>query len=179
MEVAGALELQKGGHFRYALSYGAVDEEAEGDWTFDGTRLRLTSRPMPKAPRFELVRDDPAPKGQLFLRLEDPGFEWGHPLEAVARSTSSDGFEISADESGRVDLSERPPVTAVAPEMPVYGPTGDIFPISQDRGHRLTFRFHRNDLGKARFAGEPLAASGSGFVLQRYDVAIRFVRVAP
>ena len=76
MEVAAGLELKPNGHFRYALSYGAVDEEAEGDWTFDGQTVRLTSNPMPKAPSFELVRDDPAPRGELWMKLEHPGFEW-------------------------------------------------------------------------------------------------------
>ena len=47
IEVAAALELQPDGHFRYALEYGAVSERAEGDWTFDGTALRLTSAPQP------------------------------------------------------------------------------------------------------------------------------------
>ena len=47
MEVAAALELQPDGHFRYALDYGAVSEATEGDWTFDGVTLRLTSNPMP------------------------------------------------------------------------------------------------------------------------------------
>ena len=45
--------------------------------------------------------------------------------------------------------------------MPVYGPTGDIFPLSADRGHRLLFRFHANDLGKARFDKEPLKKDGA------------------
>ena len=47
IEVAAALELQEGGHFRYGLEYGAVSERTEGDWTFDGTTLILTSNPMP------------------------------------------------------------------------------------------------------------------------------------
>ena len=47
IEVAAALELQQNGHFRYALDYGAVSERGEGDWSFDGTNVRLTSNPMP------------------------------------------------------------------------------------------------------------------------------------
>jgi len=47
MEVAAALELQPDGHFRYALDYGAVSEATQGDWSFDGTLVRLTSNPMP------------------------------------------------------------------------------------------------------------------------------------
>ena len=179
MEVAAGLELKADHHFRYALSYGAVDEEGAGDWTFDGKTVHLTSNPMPKAPSFELVRDDPAPKGQLFMTLEDPGFEWGHPLEAIATHDSKQGFEIEADDSGRVDLSGKPAVIAVAPEMPVFGPTGQIFQLSQDRGHKLLFRFHRNELGKVRFNHEPLEQRDGDLFLQRYDTLFRFVKVRP
>src|SRR5438128_1926637 len=175
MEMAGGLELRKDGRFRYAFTYGAVDEEGSGDWTFDGKTVFLTSKPMPKAPAFELVRDDPAPKGELYLTLEDPGFEWGHGLEVIAADAQKNGFEVAADESGRVDLAGKPPIVAVAPEMPVYGPTGDIFRLSADRGHKLQFRFHRNDLGKARFDKEPLRISGSGLLLERYEATIRFM----
>ena len=179
MEVAAALELKPDGHFRYALSYGAVDEEAEGDWTFDGKAVRLTSNPMPKAPSFELVRDDPAPKGELSMTLEDPGFAWGHGLEALARAESNRLFEISADDSGHVDLTGKPPVQAIAPEMPVYGPTGQLFPLSTDRGHRLLFRFHANDLGKSRFDRQEVRLNGTDLVMDRYDTSFRFVKVRP
>lgn len=179
MEMGGGLELRKDGHFRYGFSYGAVDEEAKGDWTFDGKTVRLTSKPMPKQPSFELVRDDPAPAGELYMTLEDPGFEWGHPLEAVATEDLKSGFEISADDAGRVDLADRPPVTAIAPMMPVYGSTGEIFHLESGRGHRLLFRFHANDLGHVAFRKEPLAKLGRDLVLVRYGAEIRFIRVRP
>jgi hypothetical protein len=179
MEVAAALELKPDHHFRYALTYGAVDEEAQGTWTFDGKTVRLTSVPMPKAPSFELVRDDPAPKGELYLTLEDPGFEWGHPLYALAADESKQAFEVQADDSGRVDLSGKPAVAMIAPEMPVFGPTGDVFKLSQDRGHKLLFRFHRNDLGKARFDREAVRLDGKALLLERYDTTFRFVKVRP
>jgi hypothetical protein len=179
MEMAGGLELKPDGHFRYALSYGAVDEEGRGDWTFDGRAVRLTSNPMPKAPTFELVRDDPAPKGDLYMTLQDPGFQWGHPLEAIAADAAKRGFEISADDSGHVDLTGKPSIVALAPEMPVYGPTGDIFPLSADRGHRLLFRFHANDLGKVRFDKELIKKDGADLLMERYDTSFRFVKVRP
>ena len=179
MEVAAGLELRADGHFRYALSSGAVDEQAEGDWTFDGKVVRLTSNPMPRAPSFELLRDDPAPKGELSMKLEDPGFEWGHGLEAFAKAESNRLFEISADDSGHVDLNGKPPIEAIAPEMPVYGPTGQMFPLSADRGHRLLFRFHRNDLGKARFDHQEVRVNGTDLVMDRYDTSFRFVKVRP
>lgn len=179
MEMGGALELQKNGHFRYAFTYGAVDEEGKGDWTFDGKAVHLTSNPMPKRPAFELVRDDPAPKGELYMTLEDPGFEWGHPLEAMVTPDMKTGAEVSADDSGRVELGGAPAVAAIAPMMPVFGSTGDIFPLSQDRGHRLLFRFHRNDLGQAIFKDERLVRDGPNLVLLRYDAKVRFMRARP
>jgi hypothetical protein len=179
MEVAAGLELRKDGHFRYALEYGAVSETGEGEWRAEGRTVRLTSKPMPRAPSFELVRDEPAAKGELYMTLEDPGFEWGHALRAIAKGDSDGGFEISADDSGRVDLSGKPAVSAVAPEMPVYGPTEDVFALSAERGHRLLFRFHPNDLGRARFDNQPLERDGPDLLLRRYDTTIRFVRVAP
>jgi len=179
MEVAGALELRRDGHFRYALSYGAVDEEGAGDWTFDDGVVRLTSNPMPKAPAFELVHDDPAPKGELRLMLENPGFEWGHPLEALAQSESGQVFEIAADDSGHVDLGGKPVIKAIAPEMPVFGPTGQVFPLASDRGHNLLFRFHANDLGKSRFDNQQLQRERGNLLLRRYDTIFRFVKVRP
>ena len=67
MEVGAALELSANGHFRYQLDYGAVAEQAEGDWTFDGKTVRLTTQANARSCRsFELVRDDPAPAGEVY-----------------------------------------------------------------------------------------------------------------
>src|SRR4051812_34170881 len=90
IEVGAALELQKNGHFRYQLDYGAVSEHAEGNWTFDGQAVRLTTSPRPKLPNFELVRDDPAPAGELVLILEPPGFGDGYRLDAVGTDPSGE-----------------------------------------------------------------------------------------
>jgi hypothetical protein len=178
MEVGAALELQAGGHFRYQLDYGAVSEQAEGDWTFDGATVRLTSKPMPKPPSFELVRDDPAPMGELAITMEPPGLG-GYRLDAVA--TDADSGEkglVTTDSGGTVDSGGRS-LSAVDPMVPVYGTIGGHFPLSPDRGHRLLLRFHPNDLGHAAFDGEPLAVASGGLILRRYDAKIRFVRVRP
>ncbi len=180
MEMAGGLELRADGRFRYALEYGAVSETAEGDWSETPTGVILTSNPMPKAPSFELVADDPAPKGQLWMTLEDPGFQWGHPLYALGSAKGTpDGDRLMADETGRVDLKGKQFPLAVSPLMPVYGPTGQSFPISPERGHRLRFRFHANDLGAARFDKQALRDDGGRLILDRFDATIRFLPDRP
>jgi hypothetical protein len=179
MEIGAALELQKSGHFRYQLDYGAVSEGAEGDWTFDGKTVRLTSNPMPKSPMFTLVRDDPAPKGEVWIAVEKSGFDWGGRLEAIANAQGvSEKGLVRTDSDGRVDSGGRI-LTRIEPLVPVYGIPAGSFSLSPDRGHRLLLRFHANDLGKAAFRSEPLELDGSALVLSRYDAEIRFLRVRP
>jgi hypothetical protein len=115
MEVGAALELQKGGHFRYQLDYGAVSEQAEGDWSFDGKTVRLTTMPMPRQPNHELVRDDPAPKGELTMTVEPPGFGADYRVDAVAvdAATGEKGL-VTTESNGRVDTGGRAPVSRSA-----------------------------------------------------------------
>jgi hypothetical protein len=179
MEVGAALELQKNGHFRYQLDYGAVSEQAEGNWTFDGKTVRLTSKPMPKLPSFELVRDDPAPQGELVMTVEPPGFGADFRIDAVAvDSKSGEKGLVTTDSDGRVDSGGRT-LSSVDPLVPVYGTIAGHFVLSPERGHHLLLRFHANDLGRAAFDGEPLAVTDSGLQFSRYDTEIRFVRVGP
>lgn len=179
MEVGAGLELTEDGRFRYALDYGAVSELAEGKWTTDGKTVRLTSVPMPKAPGFQIVKDDPAPPGELWVEFENPGFDWGGPLEMLL---TIDGektlLRTEPDERGRVDIGPRK-VLAIQPLIPVYEEFGPPLKLAPDRGHRVTVRFNRNDLGKARFSGEPLTIEDGDLLLRRYDTTIRFRRVGP
>jgi hypothetical protein len=179
MEIGAALELQNNGHFRYQLDYGAVSEGAEGDWTFDGKTVRLTSKPMPTPPAFTLVRDDPAPKGQLWIAVEKTGFNWEGRIDAIAsaQGVAEKGL-IQTDSDGRVDSGGHI-VTAIEPLVPVYGMPAGRFTLSTDRGHRLLLRFHANDLGKAAFTGEPLTLDGNDLILSRYGARIRFLRAEP
>jgi hypothetical protein len=179
MEVAAGLELKEDGRFRYALEYGAVSETGEGKWTSDGKTVRLTSDPMPKAPSFEIVRDDPAPIGELWATLEDPGFAWGGPLEMLLTIEGEKALvRAEADESGRVHAGGKR-ILAIHPVVPVYELYGAPLPLSPDRGHKVTVRFVPNDLGKARFVNAPMTIDGDGLVIERYDTPIRFQRVGP
>jgi hypothetical protein len=177
MEMAGALELKSNGHFRYQFDYGAASEEAEGDWILDGNTVRLTSNPMPKLPEFALVKDDPAPVGDLSVAVEDAGFGTWTPLSVIV---TVEGMErpvgLYAEDDGRVAAPDGHRITSLKLLMPVYETGGDPVQLSPDRGHRLLFKILPNDMGKAPFHGEPLEVKGSAMVLHRYDAEIIFRR---
>jgi len=179
MEIGAALELKADGHFRYQLDYGAVSEHAEGDWSFDGKIVRLTTRPAPKPASFALLRDDPAPAGVLAMSIEPPGFGEGYRLDAIGTDAATgEKGRVTTDEQGRIDAGGHK-LSAIDPLVPVYGSAGGHFPLSPERGHRLLLRFHANDLGTAAFDGESLSLTGGALVLNRYDSEIRFIRVRP
>src|SRR5688572_8162035 len=71
MEMAAGLELKADGRFRYGLSYGALDEGAEGSWTVEQDQVLLTSDPFERA-RFDVVEQGAAPPGKVRLRLDAP-----------------------------------------------------------------------------------------------------------
>jgi len=180
MEMAGGLELQPSGHFRYAFTYGAVDESAEGDWTFDGAEVHLTSRPMPKEPTFALVRDTPAPKCTLSISVDWGRFGWSSaPDVLVAYAGSPKELHYAqADENGTVHL-ENCAVTTVMPLVPMFNTAGEPLNLSPTSGHKLTLRFVPNQLGHVAFRGDPLKLDGSTLVWERFDAEIRFLRVRP
>ena len=80
MEVGAALDLQKNGHFRYQLDYGAVSEQAEGDWAFDGKTVRLTTREAAPAPEYftAAFKNEPLTRsgGDLLLQRYDTTFRF-------------------------------------------------------------------------------------------------------
>jgi hypothetical protein len=180
MEMAGGLELQPGGHFRYAFTYGAVDEESEGDWRLDGDTVRLTSKPMPVEPTFDLVSDTTAPRCTLSLSVDWGKFGWSSaPDVLVAFADSPKVLHLAqADESGTVHL-ENCAVATLIPIVPMFGVPGAPLTLSPATGHRLSLRFRPNDLGHVAFRKEPLKLDGAGLVMERYDTQIRFLRDAP
>jgi hypothetical protein len=180
MEMGGGLELKADGHFRYALTYGAVDEEGEGDWTSDGKTIRLTSNPMPKQPSFELLSDAPAEKCTLSLSVDWGRFSWSSAPDILVTYEGSpkELHFLQADEKGSVQLPNCA-VSSVLPIVPMFDIPGAPLPLASTSGHKLSLRFVPNDLGHVAFRGEPLKIDGSALVMHRFDAEIRFIRVRP
>ena len=180
MEMGGGLELRADGHFRYAFTYGAVNEEAEGDWTFDGSAVHLTSKPMPNEPTFDLVRDTPAAKCKFSISADWGKFGWSSPPNVLVTYQDSprELHYVDVDEQGAFH-PEKCAVTSVLPLVPMFNVPGEPLNVSPASGHHLSVRFRPNDLGHVAFRGEPLKLDGSALVWGRYDTEIRFIRVQP
>jgi len=180
MEIGGGLELRADGHFRYAFTYGAVDEESEGDWTSDGKAVRLTSRPMPKEPTFEIVKDTAAPKCTLSISVDWGRFGWNSAPDVLVTYADSprDLHFLQADENGMFHTANCP-VATLFPLVPMFGTPGAPLNLSSSTGHNLSLRFVPNDLGHVSFRGEKLKIDGSALVMERYDAEIRFLPREP
>ena len=70
-EVAAGLALGSDRRFSYGLSYGALDERAEGRWEADRGKVYLTSNPV-KAPELVLLGERASPDSLYRIELDLP-----------------------------------------------------------------------------------------------------------
>jgi hypothetical protein len=179
MEMAAGLELSANGRFQYGLSYGALDEQAEGKWTVSGDRVVLTSDPV-TAPRLIYLGQKAAPAGRFQITLEIPkGMTAQYFRGMFVTAKGHGGNEQLSDDEPRswpIDRAD-PPIKAVV-ALPMFELHGDPVAIDPAKGYWLQFRFEPNDLGKVDFKATPLAIEGGDLLLDRFDRHIRFHREA-
>ena len=65
------LVLKADGRFQYGLSYGALDEQAEGSWVVDHGTVVLTSDHV-TPPRFTIVAQKVGPAKELRIAIDVP-----------------------------------------------------------------------------------------------------------
>jgi len=177
-EMAAGLELGADGRFRYGLAYGALDEQAAGSWTYDGSRVWLTSDPV-AAPQFVLLAATPLQTGTLKVALDLPQGMNRQYFKALIRLADGRSMERQfGDEGLEVQLGPSERVVSVALLLPVYGLEGEPAPLAGSPGGDAHFRFDPNDLGTVAFAREPLLVSPDGLRLERLGRTIVFRRAA-
>ena len=176
MEIAAGLELQAGGRFRYALSYGALDEEAAGRWTTNGDRVLLTSDPV-IPPRFVLVWHGRGADGMLQVSLDVPKGLSRQYFDALITTTGGATQRKQFADEGLLSpfTSDNAP-SSLRMLFPVFSVAGEPVPLDPSSGYSLRFRFEPNDLGKANFQATPLRIVGGDLLLDRHGRTIRFRR---
>jgi hypothetical protein len=159
-EAAGGLQLGADGRFRYAFTYGALDEQAEGRWRREGDRILLTTDPTPQPPDWSLLSAEPGEPGQFALILEGPN---GRPIpniEVEVRMTDASVEKGTTQaEWLEAELDGRTPA-AVRFHIPVFDVASPAFPIEAAKAGRYRFRLDPRDLGVRDFRDWPLEVKG-------------------
>lgn len=177
-EMAVGLELRDDGRFRYGLSYGALDEQAQGTWTSNEDEVLLTSDPF-VPPRFVLVNRLDAPVGQLKIILDLPDGMSRQYFDAEVRL--ADGRVVDHQLNDRqeplaFDPRENP--VSVALTLPIFGLRSETLELSGVGGSAIRFRFEPNALGTVAFSKTALRKDHGTLILLRHDRTIRFRRLA-
>lgn len=179
MEMAAGLELKADGRFRYALSYGAIDEEAKGSWVADHGSVVLTSDHV-TPPRIALLDQTAGPAKELRVAFDVPHGVNPQLFDAVV--TFADGHSAQQQLSDKetvipfVDGAAPTRVMLVFSMLEIHG---DWIAIDPAKGYRLHFRFEPNDLGMVDFHGTGLRNEGGALLLDRYGRTIHFRRTSP
>jgi len=174
VEIAAGLELRADHRFRYALSYGALDEQAAGTWTVSGNQVLLTSDPV-VAPRFVLVSHNKGADGVLQVGLDVPRGMSQQYFDAVIASTNGDTQRKQLSEQGLSTsfTSVNAPIS-IRILLPIFSLIGEPVKLDPNSSYSVRFRFEPNDLGKVAFHATPLKIENGDLLLDRHDRTIRF-----
>lgn len=175
--MAVGLELREDGRFRYGLSYGALDEQAQGTWTADEGQVLLTSDPF-VPPRFVLLGRLDAPGGQLRIILDLPEGMLRQYFQAELRL--SDGRVVDhqlSDGQEPLEFDPREKPVSVALVLPIFGLRSQAVDLPEARGSAIRFRFEPHELGKVAFSKTALRKDHGALILIRHDRTIRFRRL--
>jgi hypothetical protein len=172
--VAAGLSLTADGHFQYGLSYGALDEEAEGTWYFDGTHVVLDSKAV-KAPHFSFLGQARADNGILHVDLQIPaGMDPQYFDVAVTLADGrTAGGQLSAEGLSLPLKSDEVP-KSVRIVLPMFEIASDPVAVDPSKGLKLSFRFEPNDLGHVSFQGTQLESKSGELLLILHGVEIHF-----
>jgi hypothetical protein len=173
-EVGAGLKLDRDGRFEYFLSYGALDEQADGRWHATAEGIVLDSDPV-KEPKFELVASGPGPSAGFDVTLDVPGQIPVGLFESAVLFGEKDGRGEPFDDAPthRFALQPGETVTGVMLAFPSFEIVSEKFDVPSGI-HAMHFRFVPNELGHVAFKGQLLKREGGAFVLERFGRTLRF-----
>ena len=176
MEIAAALELKPDGRFNYALSYGALDEQAAGRWTVNGDRVLLSSNPV-VAPRLFLVSRGREPEGMLQLGLDVPRGVSRQYFDAMITRGNGQTQKVQLSEEGlSLPFARTDPPSAVRLVLQIFRVASEPVKLDPSSGYAVQFRFEPNDIGKVDFRAEALRIVNGDLLLDRHGRTLRFRR---
>lgn len=178
-EVGTELRLEANGRYQYYLSYGALDEMSQGTWAADAGGLILTSDPV-KPPVLELLDAKTGKHKDLVVSLDVPKGMEAQYFSVFALQPDGTIAEVQFPEDGPLHIPITPgkAPSKIAVALSVYQVASQPYDLASGK-HALHFRFAPNDLGKVAFDHHRLTRDGDAFVLQRFDLTLRYRKAAP
>jgi len=178
MEVGSQLALAPDGRFLWFFSAGALDMNAEGRWTreSDGTIL-LNSDPPVTPPRFELVGRSRDSLPGVAIRL---ACDSGQAYQFLDPIVEYEGGERVAGQFEALQF--RSPTDAPRPAAAVFVGSGafdllsERVPVSPGGDNVFTFRFIRNDLGRADFRNVRATVANGALTFTWRESPFRYTR---
>lgn len=174
-DTAGMLDLRADGSFRYFLSEGALDEQAEGTWTETGGDIRLNTEPKPLPPSW--ARGPDGGEGSATIRVvladgrELAGIDFRLGLEggaSMAGYTQAEGWSFAEPGERRIAWVEL--------HEPIHGIASQRFAIAPPAAGGLLFVLTPNDIGTVDFNAAPMLRRSDDFVLDRRGRDLRLIR---
>jgi hypothetical protein len=176
MEMAVALELLADGRFRYALAYGALDEQAAGKWSLRGDQILLTSDPV-RAPRFVLVSQGRGAPGVLRVDLDLPkGVSRQYFDTLITKASGQTERKQLAEDGLSLPFAAAEAPTTIRLLLPMFDLASGPVRLDANSGYSVRFRFEPNDIGKVAFQATPLKLVNGALLLDRHGRTIRFRR---
>jgi hypothetical protein len=97
METASALLLKPDSTFELFFSYGAMDRQGKGRWTYKDGKIRLNSRIKPKVD-YTLVANNATSDSTTTVKIITPGRQLASNFEVLLRSADGDQIGKTNDE---------------------------------------------------------------------------------
>ena len=178
-DVASEVLLRPDGRFRFFLIDGALDEQAQGRWTAEGSHIKLVTLPKPVPPVFSAGPATTTAEAPLKLRVTWPdgrgvatidlrvGFDSGDPVESY---TQEDGWSL--------DPGEKRAPRWVELGLQMYGIGYTRFPVDLAKGNNLAFTLTPNGLGTMEFDDVEVEAVPGALIFRRGGQEGRYVRQA-
>ncbi|WP_434626754.1 hypothetical protein [Chromobacterium sp. CV08] len=171
-EVGGELLLKPDGSFEWGLSYGAVDQYAQGRWTLRQGKVELDAAGPDKEPAFRPFRDEemrvrrPAEPGHWIAIVGMPGVGpmQGVEVSFVSRSGKTASAVTDANGDASVEMPETERWTRAGLRRTGAAPQ-QWFDVAGDRADRRLAAFAVDDaayLARAPFRTMTLTPDGDG-----------------
>lgn len=172
-EIAVQLDLGEDGRFAYRLVYGALDEAAQGQWTYRDGAVRLTSEPV-TAPELALEGRSASDDRLLRVALELPNGFSRQYFDAVLHFADGRKVWHQFEEEGlAITGADYLDAESLRVVLPLFGI--ESAPVPSPRAEVIRFRFTPNDLGKVPFDDFALPLDDRSLRLARHhrDVELR------